>query len=797
MKTILSILTIPFLLTTVFSQSGKIEGRVFNALNNEPLPFSNILVTGTQIGSISDFEGNFIITGIPPGFVTLTVSSLGYETVITEEIQVTNAKTANVEVSLKETTLSLNEVTVTASKFRKKEESPVSMRVLSVSEIETSPGANRDISKVIQTLPGVAALPGPNRNDIIVRGGASSESRFYLDDVEIPNINHFSTQGASGGTNGILNADFIREVEFYSGAFPASRGNALSGVFNFSQIDGNKEKMKFRGTLGASELSLTTDGPIGENTSYIFSVRRSYLQFLFKALGLPFLPTFNDYQFKVRSRIDDKNELKLISIGALDQFALDTDLKNPTEDQQYILNYLPVYTQWSYAIGGVYKHYREKGYSTVVLSRNMLNNRIYKYDDNDADVESKKQLDYISEEIENKLRIENITRTENGWKLMAGANAELAKYNNSTYQKLFTPFGEDTINYNTDLVFYKWGLFGQASKKLMNDRLILSFGLRTDANTYSSDMSNPLDQVSPRFSVSYLLTDNYSLNFNTGRYYQLPPYTSLGYRNDAGTLVNKNNGIKYISADHIVAGVEYKPNSRSKFSVEGFYKYYSQYPFLLKDSLSLGHKMVDFGVVGDEEVTSSSTGRAYGAEFLAQLALKNKTNVVVSYTYAISEFEDKIGGFQPSGWDNRHILVLVVSKKFNKNWNAGFKWRFAGGLPYTPYDLQKSALVSAWDLKGQPYMDYDMLNSMRFKPFHQLDIRVDKVFYFTKSSLKIYVDIQNLYNFKSEGQDRITNLDEEGNPVIDPDDNTKYNLRTIENEGNGTVLPTIGIIYDF
>ena len=797
MKRTLYILLLITTTLTSFAQKGRIEGRVFNASNNEPLAFSNILITGTQIGATTDFEGKFIITNIEPGFVTLTVSSLGFETVVSEELVVSSTKPAYIDIPMNETSVTLETVVVKTNKFRKTEESPVSLRTLGPAMIENSPGANRDISKVIQNLPGIAAIPGPNRNDIIVRGGASNESKYYLDEVEIPTINQFSTQGASGGSNGIINADFVREVEFFSGAFPVNRGNALSGVFNFKQINGNKEETRFRGTLGASEISLTADGPLSANTTYIASVRRSYLQFLFKALGLPFLPTFNDYQIKVRTQLDEKSELRIISIGALDQFKLDTDIPNPDENQRYILNFLPIYDQWSYAIGGVYKHFRETGINTLVLSRNMLNNRIYKYLDNDKTDESKKQRDYLSQEIENKLRFESTVRTSNDYKIIYGLSLEQAKYYNSTYQKIYTNTGEDSLEYESDLTFYKYGLFTQVSKKYFNDLATLSFGVRTDAATYSDEMNNPAKQISPRFSLSVVLTDRITFNANTGRYYQLPAYTSLGYRNNEGNLINRDNGIKYVSADHYVAGFEYLRDQKLKLTLEGFYKIYRDYPFSLRDSISLAHKMVDYGTLGDEEVVSLSEGHAYGAELLLQTTLKNDFNLMLSYTFAVSEFRDKNDDFRSTGWDNRHILIATASKIFKKRWYLGMKYRFAGGLPYSPFDMDKSSLISAWNLRGQAYLDYNRLNSERFKPFHQVDFRVDKTWLFNKTSLKLYLDIQNLLNFKSEGYDRITNLDENGNQVMDSEDPSRYVLRTIENEGDGTILPTIGVIFDF
>lgn len=779
-----------------YSQVGQISGRVYNEVNNEPLPFSNIFIEGTDIGATSDFDGNFIVSALKPGIYRLTVSSLGFETRISEEMQITPGKTASINIPMRESAVTLSEVTVKAQAFRKSEESPVSLRSISLSEIENSPGANRDISKVIQNLPGVAAFPSQNRNDVIVRGGASNESKFYLDDIEIPNINHFATQGASGGTNGILNADFIREVDFYSGAFPANRGNALSGVFNFKQIDGNKDDMRFRGSLGASEVSLTLDGPIGENTTYILSGRRSYLNFLFKLIGLPFLPTFNDVQFKVKHKISDRSEITFIGLGAYDINVLDRDIENPTEFQSYLLGNLSESEQWTYTLGTVYKQYRDKGYTTFVLSRNMLNNRYYKYINNEVD-DANLLNNYSSFEAETKFRIEDFFKTDNNFRINYGINFEYDRYYNDTYLNIYTPLGQRELEYNSNLDMFKYGAFGQISKSIIGNRLSLSLGVRLDGNEYSQSMANPLEQFSPRFSASYEINEKLSLNMNTGRYYLTPSYTSLGYRDVNNVAVNRNNEIKYIQSDHIIGGFAYRPTSSSLLSVEGFYKVYDKYPFSVKDSMVLAFKPVDFGVVGDEEILSQGKGQSYGVEFLSQNRFKGNLNIVLSYTFAVSQFKDMNDEFVSTSWDNRHILTFTATKKFKNDWFVGVKWRFAGGLPYTPYDLETTADIVAWDLQGRPYFDYSQLNEKRFKPFHQLDFRVDKTFNFKKSSIKFYVDIQNAYNFKSQNQDLYLNTDVNGIAQVDPNDPSRYKLRRVPSDGSGTVLPTLGIIVDF
>lgn len=791
-----------FLLTMGFLSAqersgGSLRGRVYNPQNNEPVAFANVIIYGTNTGSITDIDGNFIFFGLKPGFVKVAVSAIGYETAISADVLITNANTPYIEVEFKPTTLQLEEFVVRASPFRKREESPVSMRSIGLKEIEKNPGGNRDISKVLQSFPGVASTPA-FRNDIIVRGGGANENRFFLDGVEIPNINHFATQGASGGPVGIINVDFVRELDFFAGAFPANRGNALSSVLDFRQVDGNKDRLKYRTTVGASDLALTIDGPLADKNSFVFSVRRSYLQLLFATLGFPFLPTYNDMQFKNRIRIDDKNEITFIGLGAYDTNVLNLDA-NETEEQRYILKYLPTNDQWNYTFGTVYKHFAKNGYHTLVLSRNHLNNVSQKYREN---VESAENLtfDYVSNEIETKIRYENVTSSGDR-KFLYGAGSEFNEYTNGTYNKIFLNNQPVDLRYNTDLNFVSYSAFGQASKTVLNTRLLLSAGLRVDGNSYSADMSNPLKQLSPRFSASFNLTPEWSLNFNTGRYFQRPAYTTMGFRNNTGSLVNKENELKYIFADHVVFGIENKPNEESRISLEGFYKIYGNYPFSVADSVAISSKSADFDVFGAEEVVPTGKGRAYGVEFLARHNNLWKTNFIASLTLVRSEFQDIRGNYIPSAWDNKIIFNFTATRPLPRNWDIGIKWRFVGGAPYTPLDLERSSQRIAYDITGRPYLDYSRFNSGRLKAFHQLDFRVDKQYYFEKWSLMLYFDVQNAYSFKSQSPDRYINEDVDGNVVIEnpsaPLAEQRYILRKLENTGQGTLLPSLGIMIEF
>jgi len=776
------------------SQQGTIRGRVFDANTNEPLPFATIVVDGTTIGSISDFDGNFLFSGVEPGFVKLRVSSVGYETRITEELMVSNTRAAFVELGLRPTQLELEAVEIKASPFQRREESPLSLQRLGVREIERSPGSNRDISRVIQSLPGVSFTPA-FRNDVIIRGGGPSENRFFLDGIEIPTINHFSTQGASGGPVGMINVDFIREVEMYSSAFPAGRGNALSSIFEFRQINGNRDRLNTRFTVGASDLAVAIDGPISSNTSIIFSARRSYLQLLFSIIGLPFLPTYNDFQFKTNTRLPNNAELNIIGIGALDNFRLNLNA-NETEEQRFLLDVLRVNNQWNYTIGATYRKFRSNGSDFFVISRNMLRNIIFKYPDNDESLQ--RTFDYVSDEIENKFRYER-TINSGKFRMNFGAGGEYARFNNFLSQKVFLNNSAIPVENETKYSLFKWSVFGQATQTFLEDRLSLSFGIRADANSFSRSMSNLLDQLSPRLSFSYRIRNNLSLNASAGRYFQMPSYVTLGYRNPQGELVNKTNNLKYKAVDHLGAGFEFLPNRMSRFTIEGFYKSYSRYPFSVANQIAIGSQSTEFGIFGDEEVLSIGRGRSYGSEISFRTENLAKFNILMSYTFFRSEFENADGVNVPSRWDNRHLFTLTASRPLPQNWEVGFKWRFSGGAPYTPFDLELSSNVEAWNANRAPFLDFSRFNQNRLRSSHQLDLRIDRQFFFRTFSIMAYIDIQNVYGFKSQlPSNLIREVDENLNPITFMDENgiERYRMRLIENN-TGTVLPTIGVIVEF
>ncbi|HEY3404132.1 MAG TPA: TonB-dependent receptor [Ohtaekwangia sp.] len=785
----------------IFAQTGIIRGKVLDAINNDPVPFANILIQGTSTGVVSDENGNYEIPSLEPALYNLEASFVGYKKAVIYEVQVTNARPAVVDFRLEEEAEKLEEVVVSAANaFVKSDESPLSLRTIGSTEIKRTPGGNRDISKVIRSLPGVASTPS-FRNDIIIRGGSPSENTFYLDGIQIPVINHFQTQGSSGGPVGIINVDLLQEVNFYSGAFPANRSNTMSSVFDFQLKEGRNDKWTFNGIVGATDLGVTFEGPVTPKSTLVLSARRSYLKFLFNIFNLPFLPVYNDLQFKYKYKINEKNQITLMGIAAVDDFELNFDAPEKAEtdaereEAEYILNILPVSTQWNYTTGFRYDHFREHGATTLVISTNTLNNQSIKYQNNDDSSPDNLIQDYNSRETEFRLRLEDYG-VRNAWKINYGINAERAYYNTDDFTKLVTQEGLTIRDFNSTLTLNKWGLFGQISNTF-KDRLTLSLGLRADANNYSDDMRDLSKQLSPRFSASFALTPLTNINFNTGIYYQLPAYTVLGYRNSTtGELENKENGVTYIRSKHLVGGIEFNLPKNSRITVEGFYKWYDQYPFLLEDSISLANLGADFGVIGNAPVTSTSEGRSYGIEFLMQQKLYNGFYGLLSYTFVRSEFEDRNQKLIASSWDNRHLVSLTGGKKLKRNWEIGIRWLFTGGSPYTPFNLQETVRKTNWDVRPYGVPDYSQLNADRISAFHQLDLRIDKKYFFSKWSLNVYVDIQNLYNHVTYFQDNI-DVERDANkiPVTDPA-NPDFYIPKFISSTSGTILPTIGIIVE-
>ena len=774
----------------VTAQTFSIRGKVIDRMTRQGIPYANVYIEGdTQTGTATDSIGRFTLPNAKPGIHRLVVSCIGYLPKLTPEYMV-SARTPFIEVEMEEDKQMLDEVTVTPSPLRRTTESPVSLFVIGLQDIEKIPGANRDISRIVRSFPGVSFSPIGYRNDLIVRGGGPSENRYFLDGIEIPNINHFFTQGASGGPVGILNSDLVREINFYTGAFPANRSGALSSVMDIHLYNGNPERQDFKATLGAAEASLSGSGHFSPRTTYLFSVRQSYLQYLFDLLGLPFLPNYIDAQFKVKSRLTDKHEVMLLGLGGIDRMKLNTDEKG--DATEFLLSYLPVIHQDTYTLGASYKHYAGRHTQSLFIGHNYLNNRMTKYVNNDESSEENLMLRLRSVEQKTSLRVEN--RSDIGrcvWK--QGLEASYARYTNRTVQRMFTDNRTSWLEYDTDLGIWSWGGFVSADYTSPDQRFTTSLGIRADASDLVK-MRNPFNNLSPRISANYTFNEHWSVAGNVGIYYEMPPYTALGFKDMEGNFVNRE--LKYQRVASGSVGVNWRPSTRIILSMEGFYKRYTDMPLCVLDNIPLACKGNDYGIFGNEALVSTAQGRAYGVELLAKWQVPDRINASASLTLYQSEYRnDKHSPYLPSAWDNHYILNMSCIWSLPRKWDLGAKLSVIGGSPYTPFDEEKSSLVEAWNASGRPLYNYDLYNTCRLASYAQLDLRIDKNYFFRKWRLGWYVSLQNVTGSKLREQDAFISTGEVLNRNV-PLSEQRYRMRTIKQE-TGSIIPSFGITVEF
>ena len=779
----------------ISAQSGSINVNVFDEFTKKPLP-ATISISKTQ----QEFsgEGNVVISGLPSGTYNLEIEAAGYETGFLNEINIVPNQNLTFSTGLNKIAKNIDEVIITKKQYKTTAESPLSLRNITSEEVQKNAGSTRDVSKAILSFPGVGST-ATFRNDLFIRGGSSSENKFYIDGIEVPIINHFQTQGASGGPRGIITIDFVKDVDFYSGAFPASRNSALSSLFEFNLKQARKDKLGYKAVIGLDDMQLMADGPLSKDQSWtgLFSVRKSNLQLLFKAIGLPFLPSYYDGTFKVSKKYKSGDELFFLGLGAIDSFKFNDNAKQ-TLSNLTLIDQLPISPQWNYTFGAGYRHLAENGNWLLTVSRNMLDNQALKYYRN---IETPANLlyNYKSQESENKVRFDRNFNWSD-YQLSAGTNLNFAKYYNNSTIKNVTQNAVNFDNILSELNVFQYGMYVQTAKKFFNNQLQLSAGVRLDASNYNDNTTNPLEQFSPRFSLSYKINPEFALNFNTGIYYQLPAYTALGFIEN-GILTNKNT-LKYVRNSHLVGGVEYNGKNNLRLTVEGYYKKYKNYPFSLRNQISLANVGGNFGVVGNEPLDSRGFGETYGIEFLAQKRTVNNFYGIMAYTYGYSKFSNAAGNLLPSSWDSRHILAITAGKYLNRNWNLGARFRMQSGLPETPYDLQRSALVNIWNIANGPLPDFALLNSSRGNLSHQLDLRVEKKWIFKKWQFTAYMDIVNAYGSKNPSKLPVVNLqrDANNNGVIanqgDPQNQQYYLLETGETD-RSTPIPYFGFIFEF
>lgn len=722
----LGIFLFPFV-SLIAQATGEITGKVVDKISKERLPGVNVVVLGTGKGDATDKNGEFVIEKIPTGSYQVKASFVGYEPVVKTDVIVNSAKPTSLTFELLESAVELEDVNVTADYFDKDQTEITSVKNFSYEEIRRAPGGNEDVIRALSVFPGVARQSA-GRNDLIVRGGAPSENLYLVDGFKFPTVNHFGSQGATGGPLSFIDLDFVENTTFSTGGFSALYGDKLSSVLRIDLREARKDHFGGKSTISATQFGQNFEGPIGEKGDFIFSIRRSYLDFIFDAAGFNFVPEYYDLTTKATYDFDNRNKLTFLFIGAYDRVNFNNENQEDIYDNSRIL----ANNQNQYVNGYKYRHLFEDGFVDIKFRRSYIKYDSFQKDTNQVPVFLNKSI-----ESENQLETELVLKTSKSGQLDLGISGNLVNFESDIkFPRNFVTTYGDTLPINSvdvNRYFTKAFTFAQYSN-LVFDRLRYNFGVRLD---YFDGIDEKF-YFSPRFSTSYTLTSDLTVNFSTGIYYQSPSYIWLA----AGDL---NSNLKETRVDQYIAGVNYKLKKDTRLKVEAFYKDYSDYPTSkLREYLVLANTGAGFGGAEDnfasyglEPLVSQGEGVVRGLEFSIQKKLSDiPLYGILSLTYSRAEFTALDGIERVGNFDQRWIFSLSGGYKFSHEWEASMRFRYASGTPYTPYNSDGTQSVSQY-------------NTARFEPSHSLDIRVDKRWNFEGWSLISYIDIQNIYNKKN------------------------------------------------
>ena len=747
-------LTIILLFNSIsFAQENSVNiyGKVIDKLTKQPLPGANVLVLNTNLGASTDLSGKFEIKNLAPGEYLLRASIIGYKSVTKSGIMVMSGFPSEVLFELEEEAVQLEDIVVKSNLFEKNRLDLTSTNGFSKEEIRRSPGGFEDVIRALSVIPGVAQADA-GRNDLIVRGGAPSENLYLIDDYRVPNINHFGTQGATGGPLSYINLDFVSGTTFSTGGFPVLYGDKLSSSLSINLRKGRQDRIGGKATISASQFGLNLEGPISENSQFIFSARRSYLDFIFKAADFSFVPEYWDFLGKTDIEIDKDNTLSALVISAIDN----VNYFNDTQDQRYDNSKIIGSAQFQYLAGIKFRHLIDNGFIKITLSRNYVD-----YDTQQRDSLLIPVFTNKSKEIENSFNAGLTYKLSGNTDLTLGGSAKLIEFKANILLPTFKTTFNDSLpvtKLDTSTTYYKNAIYLNLNSLLLN-KFIVNLGIRGD---YFNVLKNKF-YISPRFSISYLLTDITRINFSTGIYYQSPSYIWL-----IGNAINTQ--LRNMKVDQFIFGFDNYLSDDALIKVEGFYKKYSDYPvsairpYLIMANTGAGFADENYESFGLEPLLSKGNGKARGVEVSLQKKLSDSPYYgIASLTYSVADYKalDKVE--RRGTYDQTWIISLSGGYKFNNEWEGSLKFRYSTGKPYTPYNIDGT-------------QDASYYNSLRFPGNHSLDIRLDKLWFFSDWTLITYIDIQNIYNRKN-----ITGV--------------RWDVRTQKPEFNESIgiLPSIGI----
>lgn len=738
--------------------SGNVKGTVLDKETREALPSVTVLVMGTQTGVSTDEKGRFTLPELPAGTYSLAFRLVGYDPFIRTDVLVTPGKTTTVQAELHERAVVAEEMTVTGGYFGSQEAVEAMSVGFNAEEIRRSPGSANDVSRILMALPSTAKV-ADNSNDLAVRGGSPVENGFYVDGVPVPNINHFPTQGSTGGPIGILNIDFIEQVDFLISGFSASYGDRLSSVVDIGFKEGAPTDLYGKAFLSFAGFGAMAEGRLpSESGSWMVSASKSYLDLIVGAIGTGVAPNYGDLQGKLTFAFDDRHSVRLLGIGGKSTIDFDKQTSIDGGERQYGKN-----TNSQGTIGARWNALWSSGhYSTTTLS---YSGASY---DNDFLKVSTDQPYLTSSNVDRNivLRSVHFIQLSKPLRLETGleGKAELGRFNTFFASDTNRLGGVEPNRFVDRKISSLTGSLFMTMVASLADRWTLSAGVRADHSALGGSTA-----ISPRLAVSFNAANDLTFHLRGGLFTQQVPLIVIAGKAEFEAL-------PVMRAYHMSLGADHMLRPDTKLTVEAYAKEYSNLPL---DSGDPTLSVVDDGLFNQRFTVYdnlSGTGRAYtrGIEFILQRKMSEGIYGLVSGSYSRSRYSDLSGVWRDRVYDNRWIFSVIGGYKPDQEWEFSIRWTYAGGGPYTPFDQRASTAANIG------IIDQGRINADRYPDYHALNLRVDRKFYFSRHMLDIYLSVWNAYNHKNVAGYFWNSSDNR--------QDTRYQW---------SILPVVGVEYEF
>jgi hypothetical protein len=725
--------------------TGSISGAV---RRSDGTPASGVVLclpAATRCATTDD-EGRFAIADVRAGDFSLDVTVPGLPAYPAAIVQVRAGLDATIEVALPQFDSVRQEITVTAPGFAMPPEVKLSGFLIQRSEILQSASALQDVSRYLQTLPGVAIGSDDFRNDLIVRGGSPLENLFMVDNVEVPNINSFATFASAGGTVSVLDSEILQSATFLTGGFPAPYGNRASSVLQVTQREGSRQGFEGRATVGFAGAGAVLEGPVhGAKGSWVASLRRSFLDVFTQDAGFGGVPVLYTFNGKFVYDLTPRDRLWAVSLGGADNIRLGATEGNAKTDE--VFNFDIRYKGWRNATGVNWQHLFDRGVGLlgVTHSEAHLDQQVKDLVRNgmpepDTPVDTLIATSPVvfrenSREAETTIKYDLTTDVLVLDRLQVGGSVKRLGVNYDTT----SPFGNDSpystvpgldpFVLTTKEASYHTAAYAQATQDL-GRRLSLTWGGRFDHYQYIGQ-----SRFSPRAGVSVKLTDKLSWNGATGIYYQQPFFLFLA-------VFPENRQLLPFRADHYVTGVSYEASLSTRFTIEAYHKNYRDYPVATRiPSLSLASIGDTFNIRDILfPLIAAGTGQADGLEFSAEKKFTDswygQANLAFSRTWQAGL--DAVR--RPGSFDCPAVFNVSGGYKVNPRWDLSMRLSYLSGRPSTPFDLEQSTV------QRRGIYDLTQVNTARLSDYFRLDVRVDRRFVAGGRPLVVFAGAQNITN---------------------------------------------------